>query len=93
MTSEKYRFDEDKLCNYEETVTILGMPSFVVHNLASSDFTIAKNLDLSLIGSFSVTVKSSISIPGNPEAIILSDEFTFVILIEPCLVTSYLPTS
>ena len=56
MTSSQYVFDEDKPCGYEETVTVTGMPNFMTHNEDTSDFTIASNPDLSLIGSYTVTV-------------------------------------
>ena len=47
------------------------------HNEATSDFTIARNSDLSLIGSYTVSVRSEILIPDDPSPEALFDEFTF----------------
>ena len=93
LTSDKYSFDEDKPCGYTETVTIEGLPAFMEHNAASSDFKIQLNTDLTLIGSYEVTVKSEIVIPSDPAPVILSDQFTFTVYMEPCLVSTYLPTA
>ena len=46
----KYFFDEDPVCNYPETVTLTNLPTFVTHNTPSSDFTIPKTNNLSLLG-------------------------------------------
>ena len=56
-----YVFDEDPVCNYQETVTITGLPAFMVHNAPTSDdFSLPQNADLSLIGSYVVTIRSEI---------------------------------
>ena len=47
------------------------------HNEATSDFKIARNSDLSLIGSYTVSVKSEIFIPADPSPVALFDEFMF----------------
>ena len=60
LTSESYSFIEDPECNYPETVTLINLPDFVIHNEATSDFTIPSNSDLSLIGSYTVTIRSEI---------------------------------
>ena len=59
----KYIFDEDPSCNYPETVTFSNLPAFVTHNEGTSDFTIPQNSDLSLIGSYTVRIRSEISVP------------------------------
>ena len=73
VTSDKYIFDEDQPCDYAETVTISNLPAFMEHNEATSDFSIAQNSDLSLIGSYTVTIKSQITIPNDPTPTILED--------------------
>ena len=60
LTSQKYSFVEDPACHYPETVTLVGLPNFVTHNEGTSDFTIDQNTDLSLIGSYIVTIRSQI---------------------------------
>ena len=64
MTSSQYTFDESPPCQYPETVTLTNLPSFVTHNLATSDFTIPQTFDLSLIGEYKVHIRSEISIPN-----------------------------
>ena len=58
-------FDEDPVCNYPETVTLTNLPSFVVHNEPSSDFTIEKNTDLGIIGGYTATIYSEIKVPDD----------------------------
>ena len=60
LTSQKYSFVEEPSCNYPETVTFSNLPDFVTHNEDSSDLLIPQNLDLSLIGSYLVTIRSEI---------------------------------
>ena len=55
-----YIFKEDPGCDYPNTITITGLPDFVIHNLATSDFNIPKNQDLDLIGEYIVTIRSEI---------------------------------
>ena len=58
MTDGFYEFDEDPVCNYPETVTLTNLPNFVIHNEESSDFTIPQTGDLSLLGQYTVTIRS-----------------------------------
>ena len=55
-----YKFDESPVCNYPETVTLTSLPVFVTHKLPTSNFDIPKTIDLSLIGSYVVTIRSEI---------------------------------
>ena len=63
LTGGNYVFDEQPFCGYIETVTLTNLPVFVTHNVATSDFTVPEINDLSLIGSYTVNIKSSISVP------------------------------
>jgi len=90
-----YVFDEDPVCNYPEIVTLTNLPPFVTHNEGSSDFTIPQTTDLSLLGEYTVSLKSEICVPddytkGNctPFAV----EYDFKVIMEPCLVSTYLAT-
>jgi len=96
LTSSEYSFEEDPACFYPETVTLTGLPAFVTHNEPTSDFTIEQNTDLSLIGSYPVTLRSEIQIPDDftmTSFTTMFVEYEFTILIEPCLVTTYQPTT
>ena len=63
LTAGNYQFDESPVCNYPETVTVTNLPVWTIHNVASSDFTIPQNGNLSLVGSYTVTLRSEIKIP------------------------------
>ena len=63
LNVSKYIFVEDPICQYPETVTLTNLPEFIVHNEDTSDFTLAKNTNLSIIGSYIVTIKSEIQVP------------------------------
>ena len=91
----KYIFDEDPVCNYPETVTLTDLPAFITHNEGSSDFTLPKNTDLSLIGSYPVTIRSEIQVPDDATLTTFSTKFVeyqFTIFIEPCIVNMYSAT-
>lgn len=91
VTSTSYEFIQTPVCGYPEVVTLTGLPSFVTHNVATRDFTIAPSDD-SHIGIFTVDVVCKISVPDNPEKSSFT-EYTqtdsFTITIEPCMPTSF----
>ena len=96
LTSLKYSFVEDPPCSYPETVTLVNLPDFVMHNESTSDFTISQNSDLSLIGSYPVTIRSEIQVPDDFTMTTFTTmfvEYEFLIHIEPCLVTTYTDTT
>ena len=65
MTGNLYGFEQDMACGYTETITVTGLPAFVTHNEAAKDFTIPQTSDLSLIGVYTVTIRSEISVPDD----------------------------
>ena len=65
LLSPSYLFDETPVCNYPETVTLIGLPDFVTHQESSKDFIIAKNEDHSLDGTYTVTLRSEILVPDD----------------------------
>ena len=65
LTTGYYQFDEVPVCGYPEAVTVTNLPSFANHNEPDSDFTIPQNNDLSLIGSYTVTIRSEIQVPDD----------------------------
>ena len=88
-----YTFDESPVCNYPETVTLTNLPTFVTHNApATADFSVPYTSDLSLIGSYPVTIRSEISVPNDYTKTTFKKmfvEYEFIVFMEPCLVTSY----
>ena len=95
FTSLKYSFIETPACQYPETVTLTNLPAFVTHNELTSDFTIPQNTDLSIIGSYTVGLRSEIKIPTDSSMTsytTMFEEYDFVILIEPCIVNTYKDT-
>ena len=92
LTDGLYVFDEDPVCGYPETVTVTNLPAWATHNEASADFTIPSNSDLSLIGAYTVTLRSEICTPDDytgATCSVLFVEYDFTIFIEPCIITSY----
>ena len=74
----------------------MNLPEFVTHNVGTSDFTIDQNSDLSLIGSYTVTIRSEIYIPDDytkTSYTTMFVEYDFIIFIEPCLVNTYTDTT
>ena len=65
LTSIQYQFEETPVCGYPETVTVTNLPVFVTHSEATADFTIPKTEDLSLDGTYSVTLRSEIFVPDD----------------------------
>ena len=88
-----YVFDENPVCNYPETVTFTDLPTFVTHNAPTSDdFTIPVNNDLSLLGSYTVRIRSEINVPDDHTKATFttwSDEYDFVVYMQPCIVNNY----
>ena len=92
VTDGFYVFDEDPVCNYPETVTIINLPNFASHSEPSSDFTIPQNSDLNLIGAYTVTIKSEIQVPDDYTKTSFTNmfvEYDFNIQIEECVITAY----
>lgn len=76
-------------------MTLTNLPAFIKHQEPTSDFTLPQNTDLALIGSYVVTIRSSISKPDDYRGATFTQmfvEYTFTIFVEPCLITSYVAT-
>ena len=96
LTTPMYTFTEDPPCYYPETVFVTNMPAFMTHDEAASDFTIPQMFDLSLLGSYTMTLRSEIYIPTDyttTDFTTMFVEYDILILIEPCLITSYTDTT
>ena len=92
VTAGNYQFDESPVCNYPETVTLKNLPTWTIHNVASSDFTIPRNADLSLIGEYIVTLRSEIKIPIDHTKTTFKTvfaEYPFPIQVGGCVVKTY----
>ena len=83
------------MCGYSETVTVKNLPAFALHNQATSDFTILKNNDPSLLAEYVVTLKSEICVPDDhtqSTCTTMAAEYDFKIIIESCIVNTYSAT-
>lgn len=92
MTDGSYVFDETPFCGYPESVSVLDLPSFVVHNEDSSDFLIPQTSDLGLIGEYTASIKSAISVPDDFSKASFTewaDAYEFKIFVEPCRIDAY----
>ena len=76
------------MCNYPETVTVIDLPTFAQHQEPDSTFSIPKIEDLSLEGTYLVTVRSQILVPDDYTKTTFTaweDEFEFeIITMDPC---------
>ena len=84
-----YSFDEVPLCGYPETVTLTNLPLFVTHNEVSSDFSVPQSTDLSLIGEYTVNIKSEIQVPNDQTKSTFTTHevnYDFLVIIDPCSV-------
>lgn len=88
FTSTSYLFDETPVCNYPETVTVTNLPGFALHNEQSKDFSISKNEQHDLDGTYTVTLRSEIQVPDDYTKTTFTtwhQEYTFdIIMIDPC---------
>ena len=76
-------------------MTLQDLPAFVNHNLGSSDFTIPQNSDLDLIGEYTASIKSQISVPDDYTQSTFTEwpvQYDFKIYVEPCIVNTYVST-
>ena len=92
LTAGNYQFDESPVCNYPKTVTVTNLPAWTLHNVASSDFTIPQNDNLSLVGSYTVTLRSEIKIPNDYTKTTFKTlfvEYAFPIQVGGCVVNTY----
>lgn len=58
-----FEFTQFSNCGYKETVTTTNLPAFVTHNMATYDFSVPQNSDLTLIGLYYVTLEGVIQVP------------------------------
>lgn len=82
LTDGLYVFDEDPICNYPETVTVTNLPDFMIHNEAASDFTVTQVTDKSLLGEYTVTLKSEICVPDDyteATCTVMESEYDFLV--------------
>ena len=93
LTSSTYQFDELPVCNYPETVTATGLPSFMIFDEPSARFQVPQTSDLSLIGVYSFVLRSEIQVPNrHPDTATFTTQFveeTVNVIINPCEVSSY----
>ena len=69
-----------------------NLPTFVTHNKDTSDFSVPETFNLDLIGSYTVGIRSEISIPNDHtdgSFIKLMSEYEFTIFVKPCLISDY----
>ena len=95
LTDGLYVFDEDPICNYPETVTVTNLPDFMIHNEAASDFTVTQVTDKSLLGEYTVTLKSEICVPDDyteATCTVMESEYDFLVRVQPCTVNDFVDT-
>ena len=61
----EYAFGQSPNCEYPETITLTNLPSFMSHNDVDKNFDIPQTNDISLVGSYVVTIRSEIQVPDD----------------------------
>ena len=92
LTDGPYAYEQIPACGYPETITVTNLPAFAQHNTATQDFTIPQTNDLTLIGQYTVTLRSEISVPTDYTKTSFNTlfvEYTFPIYMEPCQISSF----
>ena len=88
-------FEQSPTCGYPETLKLLNfdaVSSFMTHDKTNQDFTIKETTDLRLIGEYTFTLRSEISVPKDHSKtayIPFVVEYDIQVFIEPCVVDSY----
>ena len=92
IVSPGYVFDESPICNYPETVTVTGLPTFMVFDEPNARFELPETADLSLIGIYTFVVRSEIEVPEDytmSTTRIMFVEETVTVTVNPCQVDTY----
>ena len=92
LTDGNYAFEQTPACGYEQTVTIINLPTFATHNEADADFTVPETTDINLIGEYIVTVRSEIQVPTDHTKTTFDTKFVeydFPLRVQPCQVANY----
>ena len=77
LTSTSYLFTQDPFCDYPQTDTVDGLPSFVTYDSLNARFIVPETSDLSLVGVYTFIIRSEISMPVDytmSSETVLSDE-------------------
>ena len=92
VNSNPYETEQVDECNLVPVVTDSNLPSFATHRKGVSKIKLDSISDLSLIGSYPVTIISEITFWSDytkSSETVLTASHTFTIYIEPCTINSY----
>ena len=57
LTQGTYSFqDLPNSCGYDQTIVVVGLPTFAMHDDSAREFTVFETFDHSLIGSYNVAI-------------------------------------
>ena len=89
MTSNTYSFQASAQCNSDAlTISVTNLPNFMIHNKASSDFTINRVDNTNLIGTYTVSITCSLQVIDDPFLNTFSEishEYDFTVeVLDPC---------
>ena len=79
-TSETYSFTQTPACNYDVTYIVTDLPTFAEHQELTQNFMVAKTEDLSLHGTYDVTLRAEFEHPTDYTKSIMqpiSEEYMF----------------
>lgn len=96
LTTSSYEFEQVPDCQY--IINYSESPGFahVEYREPRRDFRVSKTIDLSLIGSYDITVNAEVTHftdSSKSDTVTVLTPMTFTLFIEPCVVTDYVDTT
>jgi len=87
--SSPYLYTLAPSCNLTPTLTVTNLPTLATHNTVTTNFKVSSTTNLALIGSYVVTMTSSITFMKDylKNLNTLTTSYTFTIYMTPCVIT------
>lgn len=91
-TSTQYDFAQDKDCGYSLDISLIDLPFFMNHNLASRTLNLPLTNDLSIVGIYQVTIRAEVTFFDDYTQSTSTTHFieqTITVTVLACQVTSF----
>ena len=95
VVTDQYEFIQNPDCQYVVSITANVVPTHINHDPTGQDFTVPATSDLSLIGSYPITVRAELSFPSDhtkTSTTVIDNQFDFTVFLTPCTITDYVDT-
>ena len=87
--SSPYLYTLAPSCNLTPTLTVTKLPTLATHNIVATNFKVSLTTDLALIGSYVVTMTSSLTFMKDylKNLNTLTTSYTYSMSMTPCVIT------